>query len=263
MQSPLITFFGIVLAVSSLSGCCNEENIIVADENSSAEQLYTYLSNLPTTSILSDGNNEDRSRTSTTLAFPVFSKEDLEYIASLNQEQLISFRDSLIFTLGFDGEQLIEDFIDENYIRVFNIMGSPEDMSALEEFAFAYLDTKGGWHALDCLLPQNLTLEKQRIYVGLAVFIDKVSRPFYETLIKNPARSRDSMLCEWEAAMRLSLAGVDIGVDGLVDIMTDGAGLALEGLEDVALAADLTSIWLDYEICNGRWHQYGKLNYFE
>jgi hypothetical protein len=53
---------------------------------------------------------------------------------------------------------------------------------------------------------------------------------------------------------RLSLSGINIGVDALVDIMTGGTAAVLTPLEDVAIGADLASIWLDYEICNGRWH---------
>lgn len=94
----------------------------------------------------------------------------------------------------------------------------------------------------------------------MAIYIDKVAFPIYSGLIDNISidddeiSTEDHELCKLAAAAKLTLAGVEFGVSQLVDIMTDGAGFTIEGLEDALLAAAVTQIWIEYEHCNGRWH---------
>lgn len=116
------------------------------------------------------------------------------------------------------------------------------------------METNGGWGELRSLIPTGLTIEQAKIYVCMAVYIDKVARPIDNVLIDKSTKSRDSKFCEREARIRLALAGIDVTVYGLVDLLTDGVGFTLSTLEESSVAANLMNIWLDYEICNGRWH---------
>lgn len=125
------------------------------------------------------------------------------------------------------------------------------------------MNSEGGWPFIKALLPEELSQEQRRVYIGLSVYIDRVVRPFYGILTssdgndENNASRSSHAICEVEATMKLLLAGVNIGVDELIDVVTGGAGAALVPLEGLALGAELTSIWLDYERCNGRWHDQG------
>ncbi len=66
-----------------------------------------------------------------------------------------------------------------------------------------------------------------------------------------PVSRSDSSMCEWYLQQRLAIAGVAISTEEFIDEMTGGAATPLEV---VATGADLLGIWIDYEVCNHRWH---------
>ncbi|MDE5811311.1 MAG: hypothetical protein K2H61_03260 [Muribaculaceae bacterium] len=133
-------------------------------------------------------------------------------------------------------------------------------MERLKFFAQQYFDNGGGVSSLEAYLPEDMTEKQIKVYVAMAIYIDKVAFPIYSGLIDNISidddeiSTEDHELCKLAAAAKLTLAGVEFGVSQLVDIMTDGAGFTIEGLEDALLAAAVTQIWIEYEHCNGRWH---------
>lgn len=236
-------------------GCSQTDEPSVYVEDTIAEQIYRTMSEIPTSSILSEGKSiHSRSSIDYEFTIPTFTQDDLNYLLSLSQSEFEEFRNNIIAQLGENGLDELEEKQDENYIQTFEILGGHAGMDNLKEFLTSYLETPGGWHYVQTLLPKNLNKSQTNIYIANAIYIDKISRPVYSALISTSTPSRGSTICDIEAGIRLALVGVDIGVDDLVDIMTDGAGAALEPLEGAAVAADLTSIWIDYEICNGRWH---------
>lgn len=240
-----------------ITSCSHEDGPYELTNTSKCEQLFRSMSELPTISIISETKVDSRSVFNAEFVLPCFSTEDLEYLSSLSQEEFERFYHDLLNQLGENGIERIEEIRDENYTRIFNIMNGHDGMTKLKDFAIKYIDSTGGWDSFQDLLPDNLTEQQSNIFVGIAVFIDKVSRPVYLTILSSPnycIQSRGNTMCDIEAGIKLSLAGVDIGVDGLVDIMTGGTDAVLTPLEDVAIGADLASIWMDYEICNGRWH---------
>lgn len=219
------------------------------------KDLYDEMSSVSTRSIISNTNPDSRSADSLSNSIPIFTPEDLEYLSTLNQDEFISFRNNIIDQLGGeDGMSRIEEMEDENYIRIFYAMDGHEGIDNLNDFSCSYLNTPGGWSYLDVLLPDSLTTEQTKIYVGMAVYIDKIGRPIYKAILETTPISDSRDICELQAAIKLAIAGINIGVDGLIDIMTGGAGTTLTALETLAIEAQLTSIWIDYEICNGRWH---------
>ncbi|MCM1520993.1 MAG: hypothetical protein NC098_09425 [Lachnoclostridium sp.] len=89
----------------------------------------------------------------------------------------------------------------------------------------------------------------------MSVYVDKIAHPYYDALKnKNMHNLADRRECVLAAETKLALCGINIGVDVLVDIMTGGATVELTPLETAALQCELINIWLDYEVCNGRWH---------
>lgn len=235
-------------------GCTQTDEFSSESEDSNAMQLYQMMSKIPTTSILADVSSESRSSSEYEFYIPTFSQNDLNYLASLNQDEFEAFRNELIERLGPDGIDKLEEIQDINYDRICDILGGHEGMNKLEEFSLAYIETPGGWSYVQELLPINLTDKQINTYISFAVYIDKVSRPLYKTLTSDIPHSRVKSMCELNAAISLVTAGINIGVDVMVDIMTGGAGASLTPLEEAAMGAELTSIWIDYEICNGRWH---------
>lgn len=239
---------GITVNVS----CVEQEDFMDISNAVSYEQLYNELSNAPSVLI----GKSSRSG-SDDVGFPTFDEETLNYMASLTVEEMVAQRDSLINSFGKDLLDSIEESEYQNYVRIFDIVGGHDGVDALSSFAIRYLESKGGWTNLNRLMPSNLSDEQGEIYVAIAVFVDRFSRPVYTVMTAHgylEVQSRSSKICDMDAAAKLVLAGFDIGVDGMVDAMTGGAGLAMAPLEGMALGVELYSIWVDYEICNGRWH---------
>ena len=212
------------------------------------------MSAIPTSSILSDLKNDSRSGILDG-SIPTFSQEDLTYLSSLPQENFKSFQNSLIERIEDEGGMTkLEEIEDENYTRIFYALDGHEGMDQLLEFAQLYIESDGGWNSIQNLIPAEITDEQSKIFIGLAVYIDKVGRPLYSEIQKKSELSNDRKICKLDAAIKLSLLGVNISVDVLVDIMTGGTGAIFSNLEVAALGFELSAIWLDYEVCNNRWH---------
>lgn len=139
---------------------------------------------------------------------------------------------------------------EDNYIKLF---------SYLQEYL---KDNSGSFNPV-ANLPDGLEPQQIDIFLLNALFIEKIAKPIYEEMVSNSNDENDQsvevansnhLLCEVEAALKLALLGVDIGVADLAAIVTGGAAVAPALLEDLALMANLSSIYLEYEVCCGRWH---------
>lgn len=242
------------IALFLLLSNCSEESDTIISEETDAEILYNNLSKIQTVSLISNNNISRGSSDLSKYALPTFTTEDLNFISSLTQDEFIAFRDSIINQLGGDADGKIEEVEIYNYKRICNSLKGDEGVNQLAEFASSYLESSAGWTSIKSLLPIDLTIIETKIYISMAVYVDKVARPLYLKMTEKSNDSRSLSYCDWEAALRLALAGVNIGVDGLVDVMTGGAGLVLTPEEGAIATVELTAIWLDYEVCNGRWH---------
>ena len=256
MRKKTIHLMPIMLVCMSVFfvGCSHEEiNPSINTEND-IEQLYNELSSRPSVSIflidnISRGNNT---------LIPIFTPDDLKYLSSLSQKDFESFRSNIISEFGPNGNEIIENIEDRNYTSIFNLMNGHIGMDEYLNFATTYIESKSGIEILQELIPKNINGIQTKLYVAMAVYIDKLARPLLDELVLHEESSEPSRsgfaYCKWEAERRLALAGVQMGVDALCDVMTGGAALELTPLEGAAITADLTGIWLDYEVCNGRWH---------
>ncbi|MBD5368631.1 MAG: hypothetical protein HDR83_05160 [Bacteroides sp.] len=144
-----------------------------------------------------------------------------------------------------------------NRLSIGITLGGPKEVEKLESFMVSYMDSDGGWENVEPYLLGIRSKKAQQVYVKIAVYIDKSAKPIISELFNREVLgdvSEDRGLCEMAAMARLASLGIDMKVSEMVDAMTGGGGGALEGLELIAGAASLLHIWLDYEICKGRWH---------
>lgn len=96
-------------------------------------------------------------------------------------------------------------------------------------------------------------MEQGEVYIYMATYIDKIGRPIYDVLTSKdmPVSRADSPECIWYLQQRLAIAGIAISAEEFLDVMTGGAATPIEL---IATGADLVGIWLDYDVCNHRWH---------
>lgn len=231
---------------------CSQEEAFEADEkNSEYKSIYETLKEEPTVSILSLLNNSRASGVED--GYPVFSSEDLNYLSSLSQEDFEKVRDAFIKRLKSAGIEDVESIQDSNYIKIFDLMDGHQGMDQLIAFAQEYITSPQGWNQIELLMPQNISLEQGEVYIYMATYIDKIGRPIYDVLTSKdmPVSRADSQICIRYLQQRLAIAGAAISTEEFIDVMTGGAATPLEL---IATGADLVSIWLDYEVCNHRWH---------
>ena len=213
--------------------------------------LYEMIKTHPTVSFLSVITNSRGAPSNG--GFPIFSSQDLNYLSSLSQEEFEEVREAFIKKIEYAGIEYTDSIQNSYYIKVFDILGGHEGMDRLINFAQEYLALPSGWDQIEPLIPESLSLEQGNIYISMANYIDKIARPIYETLISKtiPNTRGDNPVCDWYLTQRLAIAGVAISTEEFIDCMTGGAATPLE---IVATGADLLGIWLDYEVCNHRWH---------
>lgn len=252
LSAPLILIF-----VAIFSSCSQEEPILEKKLNNNiVESYYSELSSSPTISIFSN-NDTQSSRSENEGGIPGLTSEDLKYLSSLSQKEIQALIENLDSRIDAYGREKIEEIEVNNYNRILDLIGGYENMNQYMEFSMSYLETDGGINNLQMLMPQNLNDTQIKLYIAMAIYIDKTARPFIVEVtqsVDSKLSRGDSEYCKWVADMKLALAGVDFGVDILCDIMTDGVAAEFTGLEMAAISANITSIWLDYEVCCGRWH---------
>lgn len=188
-----------------------------------------------------------------------FSKDDLNYLSSLTEKEFKELHSSIVEACG--GSESIEAIQTHNYMVLYDELTDngavPERMTRLKSFCEDYLTKKDGKSSLETLVPNDLTDLEVKIYASQAVFIDLVTRPVYdhiEEMELMKAYENDFPWCKAELGFRIALLGLKIGVEAFLDAMSEGIG-TLELILDITDAgADVMDMWLQYEVCNGRWH---------
>lgn len=253
MKIKLIINCILSITMVIFTGCSQDKDIIENNYDSRIEDLYLKLSKIVYQN--SRSNNITDKNSNNVMAF--FSNTNLKYLSSLSKEDFLSLKNSLEAQLGKERIDEIEKVSEENYIYIFNLMGGDEGLNRYLNFTYLYLNSNGGIDCLKKMIPAFLSEKQLEYYIGMALYVDKLARPILNTISKDRPLSRvnrDKESCKKEAEIRLALVGLNIGVDAFLDLMTDGAALELTPFEGTAVTADLLSIWIDYEICNGRWH---------
>lgn len=251
-----LLFIAMSLCSAPLVSCTQEKDDIEDSlEYSRAEQLYYELSRIPTESLFfGDNQNGSRSTDSAQADIHIYTEVGRQYLSTLSQDQFQSSLDSLTSRISLGDQAFIMDKEYENNLRIFNLLGGKEGLDKLSDFAIAYINTdaNGDWRIVESMMPEGLNEKQMDVYVGMAVYIDRIARPIYATFTKTTIG--DDELCKIEAVVSLMSVGVDIGFDAFLDICTDGAGLYATPEEAAYVGVDLMQIWIDYEICMGRWH---------
>lgn len=237
---------------------CSEEDEYIDIENQPSELMQLYISNnnIDTTSMFLLLNTN--SRTAVDNKYPVFTSEDLEYLSSLTQEEFQDIIDCFNSQLNTNERIEVENIQDSVYIETFTILGGHENMNKLISFTQKYMESAQGWDTIESLLPDNLSYKQGEIYIQMAVYTDKIARPIYEELNgydlskdQTSLNNNDIEICKWYLTQRLAIAGIGISAEAFIDSMTGGVATPIEA---IATGADLLGIWLDYEVCNHRWH---------
>lgn len=255
MKTSLIfSILGLIMSsVLSLTSCTQDEDMLQTDITSKVESLYNDMMQIPTSSMLSDYPNvSSRSYK----YFPILTKSDLTYLQQLSQENFEKLIQNYKSKLGDNPDEVFDSLEYNSYSKTFEIMDGHSGMNRYLDFAQLYLNSEGGINEINKLLPKNLTETQLNYYVATAVYMDKIGRPFIQTLTETVSvpRSRDKDSCKWEAAFKLACAGLTCGVEVMIDLATGGASIPAEMLAGGANLVALASIWQQYEICNGRWH---------
>ena len=135
-------------------------------------------------------------------------------------------------------------------------------MTKLKDYCIDYLlNHEQGSNIIENSEYADLSSAELEIYAHQSAFIDKVSRPVYEHIYEESLkatyeyeRKGDHVMCMLDLGFKLALAGVDIGVGAFLDAMSGGIGTEGLILECLKVGVDAMDMWMDYEICNGRWH---------
>lgn len=249
----------IISTIFGITSCSQDEEQLISSSNE-AESIYQYLINQPTITLLSSAETYGKNAIQ---YIPEFSEEDKRIISSMSQDEFKILKDSLMYKLGGYSEEELDEIAIENYIKIFNILNGQKGISELLNFASAYLHTYGGINNIKKLIPTNLNKIETICYVSMAVYVDKLARPIYSIMSNDNVMvsddNKDSNLknignCKWEAETKLLLAGVEFGLDTLIEIMTGGVDTEGYIFEDGLIFADLERIYYEYEVCMGRWH---------
>lgn len=249
LSAPLILIF-----VAIFSSCSQEEPILEKKPNNNiAESYYSELSSLPTISIPSISDTQI-SRSENDGGIPGLTSEDLKYLSSLSQKEIQALIEKLESRIDTYGREKVEEIEVNNYNRILDLIGGYENMNQYTEFSMSYLETEGGINSLQMLMPQNLNENQVKLYVAMAVYIDRTTRPFMKYIVQldnNASRSHEEG-CRAMAAFKLSLLGLSIGVDAFLDITTAGAAVEFTDIELLANYAELCSIRSEYDLCMNR-----------
>lgn len=259
----LIPLMGILIVSTFIANSCTNEDDTVETsnvKNSTFESFYNELVALPSLSVFDVSGNNTRGNS---VGFPSITNEDLDYLSSLNQNEFENLRDSLISEAG--GIEVIDSLQVSNYMSLYlnitNQGSEPQKMQKLKDFCINYLLEPEEVSLLTRSTDVELSTSELEIYAQQAAYIDRVSRPIYEHIYEeslkiaiDKERKGDKVECMMELGFKLALAGLDIGVGAFLDAMTDGIGTEGLILECIKIGVDATSMWMDYEICNGRWH---------
>lgn len=245
----------LIFSVLFGSTSCSQDDLEVKTEkNNEVDELYQNLMSQPTVSLLSIGTNQSRSYSSTYV--PTFYTTDLDFLKSLNQEEFVNALASIMSNFDVLSEEIIDEIAINNYNSLMINLNGQDGISKLLNFASDYLHLKGGVEAIEASLPTDLNNNEIKYYIAMAVYVDRIARPFYSLMTSDNKSniSRSNEYCKIEAERKLLLCGCEFGLDTLIEIMTGGIDTEGYCFEDAAMLADLEGIYHDYEVCMGRWH---------
>lgn len=249
-----IPIYLVIAVTMTLASCVqHDEPTIKQDEVNTLQELYENLTQIPTTSMLDMAINVNDNSRKIESGLPVLTPEDINYLASISQEEFGEIRDILNLQTG--ESSYTENRQDSKFDKLYYDLGEIDGYKQFISFSEQYITSNEGWSNIEMILPSNLNETQNLIYICQAIYIDKIARPVYNALGKKGnnerAQSRGISYCKDLLQSDLIAAGSELTADQFIALMSGGT---LEFLDAVDFIIDAFGIWYDYEACNGRFH---------
>lgn len=207
MKQKSLYITSIIAIIFVLTACSspNEEIVTRAEISDFQYQIYTDFSNRPTTSILSIalGGNKGESSYDTLL---VFTDSDLDFLKSLNAEEVLMLQDRILKAWGFQSIDDLDAQLDYYYEYICGDM-STSQLKQFNTFLTEYIEMTPGIESLKCFdnfCTGHKDVVYDKTYAIAAVAIDTYARPIYELYSK----TRSDAYCRKIYATRLAIASI-------------------------------------------------------
>lgn len=156
-----------LMIMFGLSNCNTENSVRDNEPSSSAEKMYQTAMNFPTYTLWSDYTQTTKS--SFKGALPKFTEDSFKILLEsyIKENTYYLYSDVTI-------EHSIDSIESSNTEYLYDKLGGNLGLIELETFATQYLDMEKGWISIEKIIPKNLSEEKQKIYVGMALWTDYI-----------------------------------------------------------------------------------------
>lgn len=201
-------------------------------------------------------NNGTRSSGALYKDIVVLTKENMDKLSGMSEEKILELKRNIISSFGDNADVVVDSVLNCRMENLYYQLGGSEGLEKFITFTDEYLSSAEVWESVEGCLPVNMTSMEQQFFIVAAAKIDLMARPIVQYLshsINSSTRSfeDDDMYCKFKLKRDLGLMAGELTVEEFLDMMSGGTTTPVDCLVD---GAELLSIWLDYEVCNGRFH---------
>ncbi len=168
------------------------------------------------------------------------TEEDVNFLNSLDTEDLIAFKSQLMNTWGFESDEDIENILSQTYDYICEDM-SLEELTKFNCFLTEYITLPSGITSIESLLDLNSEFEDSSFTnacIYAAIGIDNFGRVIFDSLFASRASESE---CKKNFAIRIAITSVGT----MAGMMLPGPGWAVA----VAAICDAASAAADYANC--------------
>ncbi|MDE6007545.1 MAG: hypothetical protein K2G67_08340 [Muribaculaceae bacterium] len=174
-----------------------------------------------------------------------FTVRDLDFLGSLDMQELIELKEKIMRVNGIQTEQDLENAIDDAYESFCENMDE-SDLRELNSFVNQYLEMPAGLSSIEKIIPQytvgRLSTMSEK-YVQLALAIDRIGRPLYNQLTNS---TRSAAECRRIFGIRIALSCISIAYGGMFSLTGVGAVGLISAINGICDAIDAG---LQYKLC--------------
>lgn len=166
------------------------------------------------------------------------TEADVEYIASLSSDSLLSLKTEIMKRWGIESDEEIENTLDHAY-EAFTADMDADNMSKFNIFLKNYIEVSDRELAKDCLLSatNNIPADYLNTYIYAALGIDRFGRVAYEPFVN----TRSSEECGAYLTIRLAIASLAVAASPFTGGFT--------GLVAASAIGDAIQGYLMYRLC--------------